>query len=62
MELEFYGKLECEEFEFQNSGKSLYSSKTMVNHYIFRPIVVFGHFGQPPNVTLGKLSLQELFF
>ena len=62
MELGFHEKLECEEFEFQNSGRLLYSFKTVVAHYIFWPTMIFGHFGQSPSVTLGKVEFTRTIF
>ena len=45
LELKLHGKLEFEELEFLNSGRSLYILETMVDCNIFWQIVVFGQFG-----------------
>ena len=45
-ELELHEKFKFEELEFQNSSTSLNISKIVVDQYVFRPTMVFGHFGQ----------------
>ena len=45
LELKLHGKLEFEELEFLNSGRSLYILETVVDCNIFWQIVVFGQFG-----------------
>ena len=45
VELKLHSKLEFEELEFLNSGRSLYILETVVDCNIFWQIVVFGQFG-----------------
>ena len=46
MELKFHGKLKFHKHEFQNSGKFLIVSQTMVDRQIFPLKMVFGHLAQ----------------
>ena len=42
--LKFYVEFELYELEFQNSGKLLNISQIMLEHKLFWPKMVFGHF------------------